>query len=175
VQKPVIVVHGGAGEWQPERRRAGLEGVKTAAKTGFDILKKNGSALDAVEVAVESMEDDPVFNAGLGSTLTLDKSIEMEASIMDGKSLKAGATSLLRDLKNPVRLARIIMESTDHIYIVGESAEKLARLFNLERRDPTTELRIKYWNRLKDKLKKGDVDYLPKTYKLIKENHIFSS
>jgi beta-aspartyl-peptidase (threonine type) len=169
VQKPVIVVHGGAGEWQPERRKAGLAGVRTAAKVGFDVLMKNG-ALDAVEAAVESMEDDPVFNAGLGSTLTLDKRIEMEASIMDGKTLKAGAASLLTDIKNPVHLARIIMENTDHIYIAGEGAAKLARLFKLERRNSTTELRIKYWNSLKDKLKKDEVDYLPKTYKLIKEN-----
>jgi len=127
-------------------------------------------ALDAVETAVESMEDDSVFNAGLGSTLTIDKRIEMEASIMDGESLNAGATSLLNDINNPVHLARIIMENTDHIYVVGEGAEKLARLYRLERRNPATELRIKYWNTLKDKLKKGKVDYLPKTYKLIKEN-----
>jgi beta-aspartyl-peptidase (threonine type) len=169
MQEPVIAVHGGAGEWQPERRNAGIAGVKTAAKTGFDVLIKRG-ALDAAEAAVESMEDDPVFNAGLGSTLTIDKRIEMEASIMDGKSLEAGAASLLKDIKNPVRLARIIMENTDHIYIVGEGAEKLARLFKLERRDPTTELRMKYWNTLKGKLKKGQVDYLPRTYKLIKKN-----
>lgn len=130
----------------------------------------DSGALDAVEAAVESMEDDPVFNAGLGSTLAIDKRIEMEASIMDGKSLKAGAASLLKDIKNPVHLARIIMENTDHIYIVGEGAEKLARLFKLERKDPTTELRIKYWTSLRDKLKKGKVDYLPKTYRLIKEN-----
>jgi len=169
MQKPVIAVHGGAGEWQPERRKAGIAGVKTAARTGFDVLAKR-DALDAVEAAVESMEDDPVFNAGLGSTLTIDKRIEMEASIMDGKSLKAGAASLLKDIKNPVHLARIIMENTDHIYIVGEGAEKLARLFKLERRDPTTELRIKYWSALRGKLKKGEVEYLPKTYKLIRKN-----
>lgn len=165
----MIVVHGGAGEWQPERRKAGIAGVKAAAKISFDILMKNG-ALDAVEAAVESMEDDPVFNAGLGSTLAIDRRIEMEASIMDGKTLKAGAASLLTDIKNPVHLARIIMENTDHIYIVGEGAEKLARLFKLERRNPTTELRVKYWKELKNKLNKGEVDYLPKTFKLIKEN-----
>jgi len=170
VQKPVIVVHGGAGAWQPERRKAGLAGVKTAAKVGFDILNSNGSALDAVEVAVESMEDDPVFNAGLGSTLTIDKRVEMEASIMDGKTLKAGATSLLKDIKNPVHLARIIMENTDHMYIVGDGAEKLAQLFKLERRNPVTELRMKYWNRDMDKLKKDEMDYLPKMYRLLKEN-----
>jgi len=169
LHKPVIVVHGGAGEWQPERRKSGIAGVKTAAKVGFDVLTKSG-ALDAVEAAVMSMEDDPVFNAGLGSTLTLDGSIEMEASIMDGESLDAGAASLLEDIRNPVHLARIIMENTDHIYIVGHGAEKLARLFKLERRNPRTELRVKYWKTLKDKLKKGEVDYMPKTYKLIKEN-----
>jgi beta-aspartyl-peptidase (threonine type) len=169
LQKPVILVHGGAGEWQPERRKAGLAGVKTATKIGFDVLKRN-TALDAVEAAVTSMEDNPVFNAGLGSTLAIDGRIEMEASIMDGKSLKAGATSLLRDIKNPVHLARMIMENTDHIYIVGEGAERLARVFKLARRDPTTELRLKYWKSLRDKLKKGKVDYLPKTYRLIKEN-----
>ena len=169
MREPVIAVHGGAGEWQPERRKAGIAGVKTAARIGFDVLTKKG-ALDAVEAAVECMEDDPVFNAGLGSTLTIDRRIEMEASIMDGKSLKAGAASLLKDIRNPVHLARIIMENTDHIYIVGEGAEKLARLFKLERRDPTTELRLKYWNILRDKLEKGEVDYLPKTYKLIKKN-----
>lgn len=172
MQKPVIVVHGGAGEWQPERRKAGIAGVKNAVNVGFKVLESKG-ALDAVEAAVECMEDDPVFNAGLGSTLAIDRRIEMEASIMDGESLNAGAASLLNDIKNPVHLARIIMENTDHIYIVGEGAEKLARLFKLERRDPTTELRVKYWKALRDKLKKGEVDYLPKTYKLIKENPRF--
>jgi beta-aspartyl-peptidase (threonine type) len=116
------------------------------------------------------MEDNPIFNAGLGSTLAIDGRIEMEASIMDGKSLKAGATSLLRNIKNPIHLARIIMENTDHIYIVGDGAEKLARVFELKRRDPITELRLEYWQSLKAKLEKGQVDYLPKTYKLIKEN-----
>lgn len=169
MQKPVIVVHGGAGEWQPERRKAGIAGVKAAANRGFDALLNN-SALDAVEAAVESMEDDPVFNAGLGSTLTVDKRVEMEASIMDGESLDAGAASLLNDVKNPVHLARIIMENTDHMYIAGEGAEKLARLFKLERRNPVTELRLKYWTTLMDKLKQDGVDYLPRVGKLIKEN-----
>lgn len=168
MQEPVIAVHGGAGEWQPERRKAGIAGVKVATKKGFDVLIKK-DALDAVEAAVESMEDDPVFNAGLGSTLTIDKRIEMEASVMDGKSLKAGAASLLKDIKNPVHLARIIMENTDHIYIVGEGAEKLARLFKVERRDPATQLRLNYWEILRGKLDKGKVDYLPKTYKLMKK------
>lgn len=167
MQKPVIVVHGGAGLWRPERRRAGILGVKEAAKAGFEILQKGGAAIDAVETAVISMEDNEIFNAGLGSTYSLDKRIEMEASIMDGKTLNAGATGLLSNVKNPVHLARIIMENTDHIFIVGNGAEKLAQLFGLERRDSSTELRIKYWRELKEKLKQGDVEYLPKLHKLV--------
>jgi len=167
MQKPVIVVHGGAGLWRPERRRAGISGVKEAAKAGFEVLQRDGTAIDAVETAVMCMEDNEIFNAGLGSAYSLDKRIEMEASIMDGKTLNAGATGLLTDVKNPVHLARIVMENTDHIFIVGNGAEKLAQLFDLERRDPSTELRIKYWRELKDKLKQGDVDYLPKLHKLV--------
>jgi len=170
MQKPVIVVHGGAGAWQPERHQAGITGVKTAAKTGYSILKTGGSALDAVEAAVRSMEDNPVFNAGLGSTLTIDKRIEMEASIMDGKTLMAGATGLLHDIKNPVSLARITMENTDYVFVVGDGAEKLAQTFKVERRDPMTELRLRYWKEQKQKLKTGKLETLPKLKKLIEKN-----
>lgn len=171
MQKPVIVVHGGAGAWQPERRKAGLAGVKAAATAGYDVLKsRSGTALDAVEVAVKSMEDNPVFNAGLGSTLTIDKRIEMEASIMDGRTLKAGATGLLKDIKNPVSLARLTMENTDYIFIVGEGAEKLAQLHNLERRQPQTELRLRYWKELKQKLLSGEEQNLPKLRQLLQSH-----
>jgi len=167
MQKPVVVVHGGAGAWQPERRKDGMTGVKAAAKAGYDTLKSNGTALDAVEAAVKSMEDNSVFNAGLGSTLTIDKQIEMEASIMDGKTLNAGATGLLADIKNPVSLARITMENTDHVFVVARGAEKLADLFHLERRKPVTELRLRYWKELTQKLKQGEIQNLPKLKKLI--------
>ncbi|RLI22113.1 asparaginase [Candidatus Bathyarchaeota archaeon] len=170
MSRPVIVVHGGAGTWHPERQSPGIKGAKEAALEGFKILKAGGSALDAVEAAVMSLEDNEVFNAGRGSTLTIDQRVEMEASIMDGKTLKAGAAGLLRDIKNPVKLARIIMEHTDYVFLVGEGAEKLAELFNLERANPITELRLKYWKNLKEKLLKGEVNYLPKLHKLVKEN-----
>jgi len=165
MQKPVIVVHGGAGAWRPERIGAGIEGVKEAAKVGFEILKRSGSALDAVEAAVMQMEDNEVFNAGLGSALTIDKQIEMEASIMDGKTLDAGAAGLLRDIKNPIHLARLIMENTDHIFIVGHGAEKLANIFGLERRNPLTEYRAQVWHEEKEKLAK--IQHLSKLNKLL--------
>lgn len=167
-QKPTIIVHGGAGEWRQERQKPGIIGVKKAAKSGYNLLKQNRNALDAVESAVMSMEDDEVFNAGLGSSLALDKHSEMEASIMDGKTLSAGATGLLSNIKHPIHLARIIMENTDHIFIVGKNAEKLAETFNLEHRNPTTKLREKYWRELKNKLAQGELTYLPKLSELLK-------
>ncbi len=170
MQKPVMVVHGGAGRWRRERRRAGLAGVEEATRAGFDILRASGSALDAVEAAVMEMENNEVFNAGHGSALTIDKRIEMEASIMDGKTLNAGAVGLLKNVKNPIRLARIIMETTDHVFISGHGAEKLAKLFNLERANPLTELRVRYWRELKEKLMRGELNNLSKLRELIKSH-----
>jgi len=168
MKKPVIVVHGGAGVWRPERRKPALTGVKEAATVGFEILKADGNALDAVEAAVVCMEDNEVFNAGKGSTLTIDGGIEMEASIMDGKTLNAGAVGLLKNIKNPVRLARIVMEHTDHVLVTSTTAEKLAQTFSLERTDPLTELRVRYWSELKQKLnREKGIDYLPKLKKLL--------
>lgn len=169
-QRPIIIVHGGAGEWQPERQKPGIDGVRKAAESGFDFLKGDGSALDAVESAVMSMEDNEAFNAGLGSSLALNKCIEMEASIMDGKTLSAGATGLLNDVKYPVRLARVVMENTDHHFIVGQSAEKLAEIFNLERRNPMTKLRERYWRKLRNKMEQDRLNYLPRLLKLLKSH-----
>jgi beta-aspartyl-peptidase (threonine type) len=164
-----MVIQGGAGTWQPERRQGGLRGIKIAAKIGFDRLVNGGSALDSVMEAVMVMEDDDVFNAGYGSSLTVEKTVEMEASIMDGKTLEAGAVGLLHDVKNPVRLARIVMEDTDHVFLVGEGAEKLARLHNLERKDPVTELRLRYYEQQKELLLK-DGSELPRLASLVR-NH----
>ncbi len=167
MEKPVIAVHGGAGAWSKDRSQAGFEGVKAAAKIGFDCMNGGGSAVDAVEASVASMEDSAAFNAGLGSALTIDKRIEMEASIMDGKTLCAGATGLLRDIKNPVSLARITMENTDHVFVVGEGAEKLAKLFKVPRKDPLTEMRLNSWRELTAKLRESGIDNLPKLKELV--------
>jgi len=167
MQKPVIVVHGGAGTWHFERSQRGLEGVKRAAETGINILKNGGSTVDSVMEAVAVMEDDGAFNAGYGSSLNIDKGVEMEASIMDGKTLQAGAAGLLKDIRNPVRLAKIVMEKTDHVFVVGEGAEKLAKIFNLERRNPITELRLKYYEQQRKSLLDGKFE-LSKLYGLVK-------
>ena len=88
--KPIIIVHGGAGDWPSKLHKQGLSGVRIAAGRGFRILSKGGSALDAVEAAIVVMEYNPVFNAGRGSTLNLVGEIETDAAIMDGKTLKGG-------------------------------------------------------------------------------------
>ena len=102
----MIVVHGGAGTWDPVHSQPALKSVKDAAKTGFEILKAGGTAVDAVVEAVAHMEDAGNFNAGCGSALNIEKRVEMEAAVMDGENLQAGAAALLSDVRNPVRLAR---------------------------------------------------------------------
>ena len=126
-----IVIHGGAGviskkiESQPycKALRDILQETFTFASTNKDGI----TALDVVEYGVMLLENNPLFNAGKGSVYTTDGTHELEASIMDGKTLQCGAVSLIRRSKNPVQLARRVMEQTDHVYLVGESAEDLAK------------------------------------------------
>ncbi len=130
--KPAILVHGGAAKVPQEILAAREEGCRRAALMGWEILKKGGSALDAVEAAVRVMEEDPAFNAGRGSALTMEGQIEMDAAIMDGATLKAGAVGAVKNILHPVSLARLVMEKTPHILIVGEGALRLARLYKIE-------------------------------------------
>jgi beta-aspartyl-peptidase (threonine type) len=140
--KPVIVVHGGAGTWNPVPSQPAFKSVKEAAETGFSTLRAGGMAVDAVVEAVAFMEDTGAFNAGCGSALNIKKRVEMEASVMEGETLQAGAAGLLSDVRNPVRLARVVMEKTDHVFVVGKGAEELARIFNLERCKSATAVQI---------------------------------
>jgi len=130
---PVIVVHGGAWGIPDEQVDENIKGVENAVKKGWKILKEGDSALDAVVAAVNSLEDNPVFDAGIGSVLTEDGTVEMDALIMDGKSLEAGAVAGLRDVRYPIKLARLVMEATPHVFMIGEGANRLAEEFNVER------------------------------------------
>lgn len=146
-----IIVHGGAG-LMPRFQRRALKGVSNSAAAGAEILRAGGRALDAVEAAVCVLEDDPVFNAGRGSSLTIEGTVEMDAAIMDGNDLSAGAVALVQSVKNPVRLARLVMEKTDHVLLAGRSVERLAKLFMMPRIDPITPEK----RRLFSELKMGD-------------------
>ncbi len=137
---PVIVVHGGAG-WShgtsDEKQHAIKSGLKKALDTGFSILQSGGSSLDAVEAAIVILEDNPVFNAGRGSVYTAEEKQEMDASIMSGNDQDAGAVASVSRVKNPIKLARYIMERTEHVMMAGPGAEKIAEQGRLELVDPS--------------------------------------
>ncbi len=130
-----IAVHGGAGTILKSEMNAELEaeyrrGLQNALHIGHDILLKKGSALDAVEASVAALEDFPLFNAGKGAVFTHDGSNELDASIMDGANLQAGAVAFVKNIKNPVKLARLVMEKTEHILLAGTGAVEFARHMN---------------------------------------------
>lgn len=126
-----LVIHGGAGTIERGKMTAQKEseyraGLENSLKAGYEILKSGGSSLDAVEAAVRVLEDDPHFNAGKGAVFTSAGTNELDAAIMDGKTLKAGTVAVLRHIRNPVSLARMVMEKSPHVMLSGEGAEKFA-------------------------------------------------
>ncbi|XP_069829588.1 isoaspartyl peptidase/L-asparaginase [Dendropsophus ebraccatus] len=125
--KPVIVVHGGAGVIMKEYEDKYRSGVKRAALQGYNILREGGDAVTAVEEAVVVLEDDPYFNAGHGSVLNEEGDVEMDAIIMDGKDLTSGAVSAVRCIANPIKLARLVMEKTDHMLLTCKGASLFAK------------------------------------------------
>ncbi|WP_297090947.1 isoaspartyl peptidase/L-asparaginase family protein [Thermococcus sp.] len=165
-----IIVHGGAGTIRKEERIPKvIEGVREAVLAGWRELKR-GSALDAVEEAVKVLEDNPLFNAGTGSVLTLDGKVEMDAAIMRGKTLEAGAVAGIWGVKNPISVARKVMEKTDHVLLNGEGAVRFARLMGFEEYDPVTDERLRQWEELRKKLlETGETKHWKKLNELIKE------
>jgi L-asparaginase / beta-aspartyl-peptidase len=131
----VIVVHGGCGNPAAGVVRdepAYHRGIEDALSAGSAVLEGGGSALDAVVAAVESLEDCELFNAGRGSVLTSEGGVELDASIMSGADLRAGAVAAVTRVRHPVSLARVVMESTPHVLMVGPGAERLAVSHELE-------------------------------------------
>jgi len=127
-----LVIHGGAGTLRRESMSAETEqafrtALRHALEAGHAVLMAGGDSLTAVERAVNSMEDCPLFNAGRGSTFTLDGTIEMDAAIMEGAGRKAGAVAMVRGIRNPISLARRVMEHSPHVLLCGEGAHRLAR------------------------------------------------
>lgn len=130
-QKFAIAIHGGAGTilrstMTPELRVQYEAGLKHALDAGYMVLYNNGSSIDAVEAAVKSLEDFPLFNAGRGAVFNNIGAHEMDAAIMNGKDLSAGAVSGISGVMNPVSLARMIMEQNEHVMLSGEGARKFA-------------------------------------------------
>jgi len=134
--KPSLIVHGGAWDIPDEAVAACKEGCGAALAAGWEILSSGGSAIDAIEAAVMLLEDNPVFDAGFGSHLNLDGRVECDAIVMDGRTLRAGAAAGLQRVKNPIRLARKILEKCPHMMLVADGAERYARDSGLGLCDP---------------------------------------
>jgi beta-aspartyl-peptidase (threonine type) len=151
--RAVLVIHGGAGtisrdKMTPERDAAYRAALSQALETGYRIIKDGGTSLDAVEAAICIMEDSPLFNAGRGSVFTSDGHIEMDASIMDGRSHQAGAVASVVGIKNPIKAARLVMEKTRHVLLVGDGAIDFAREQGLEFADSAYFATPERWEQL---------------------------
>jgi beta-aspartyl-peptidase (threonine type) len=132
-----LAIHGGAGalpraHYTAAREAEYRDGLARALDAGRQLLQGEGSALDAVEAAVSSLEDNPLFNAGLGAVLTATGTVELDAAIMDGSNLRAGAVAVLRHVRNPIQLARRVLEDGAHVFLVGEGAERFAAELGIE-------------------------------------------
>ena len=168
-----LVIHGGAGtidraKMTPEREKEYRAGLERALSAGYDILKRGGSSLDATEAAVRVLEDDPHFNAGKGAVFTSAGKNELDASIMDGKTLKAGAVANVKHVKNPISLARMLMDKSDHVatkeprvapvLMIGEGAEAFAKENGIEMVDEKYFFTQQRWDslqRIKEAEKQG--------------------
>lgn len=130
MEQPIaIAIHGGAADianmgLTPEQETAYKDGISAALDSGYAILKNGGTSLDAVEIAVRTLEDNPLFNAGKGSVYTRDGRIEMDAAIMDGSTLRCGAIAGVRKVRNPISGARLVMDSSRYVFLFGKGAEK---------------------------------------------------
>ena len=132
-----IAIHGGAGtilrgNLTPELEQAYRAKLQESLLAGYEILKKGGSSLDAVEATIRVMEDSPLFNAGKGAVFTSEGTNEMDASIMNGKTLEAGAIAGVKHVKNPISLARLVMEKSPHVMMTGDGAETFAKQYRVE-------------------------------------------
>ena len=158
--RPAIIVHGGAGDLGPEDPSSSggpdaprLAGVRRAAEAGFRVLFAGGGALDAVEAAVRVLEDDPTFNSGTGACLTAAGDVELDASIMDGATLRCGAVAVVKDVKNPVTLARRVMDRSSHVLLAGPGASAFAREVGIPACHSSilvTPAQLQRWRRLRE-------------------------
>jgi beta-aspartyl-peptidase (threonine type) len=155
----VIEVHGGAGVIQrqalkPEAEAAYRASLAQAAEAGAKLLDQGGSSLDAVEAAIRILEDDPLFNAGRGAVFTAEGKNELDAAIMDGSNLKAGAVAGVTRTRHPISLARAVMEKSPHVMLIGAGADAFSVQAGLEQVDPSFFFTESRWQSLVNQLKK---------------------
>lgn len=157
-EKYVMVIHGGAGtitrkNMSPEKEAAYIAALTKALQTGYEVLKSGKTSLDAVEATIHIMEDSPLFNAGKGAVFTHDGKNEMDAAIMDGKTMMAGAVAGVTTIKNPISAARAVMEKSEHVMMVGPGAESFAKQAGIEIVDPEYFYTKERWDGLQQAIK----------------------
>jgi beta-aspartyl-peptidase (threonine type) len=171
----IMVMHGGAGTILKKNMTAEKEGAYRAAmtkalQTGYDAIKSGKSSLDAVELAIHVLEDSPLFNAGKGAVFTHEGKNEMDAAIMDGKTLKAGAIAGVKVIRNPISAARAVMEKSEHVMMAGKGAEDFAKQAGLAIVDPSYFYTEDRWKGLQQALRqdsmKSVLDHDKKTMKM---------
>jgi len=156
---PVVLVHGGAWDIPDDLCAGAREGCEAAARAGWAALERGGSALDAVEAAVRTLEDDPRFNAGRGACLTRAGTFELDAAVMVGEGLRAGAVGCVPNMLHPVTLARRVMEAGEHVFLVGEGAVAFAREVGIEpcdAADLTTPRQVERYHRAQSQASAAD-------------------
>ena len=147
-----LIVHGGAGSWRPGSDADAINGTTEAVAAGRKILEAGGSALDAACAAAVVLEDNPIFNAGTGAVLNIDGFVEMDACVMLSDNAQIGAVSAIQRVKNPILVARQVMEQTDHVMLAGDGAQRFARVMGHADYDPITPERRTDWRDKKSKL-----------------------
>jgi L-asparaginase / beta-aspartyl-peptidase len=162
-----MVLHGGAGiieraSMNPQTEAAYRASLQEALEAGTAILNRGGSSLDAVEAAIRVMEDDPLFNAGRGAVFTADGKIELDAAIMDGATLRAGAVADVTRTRHPISLARAVMEKSPHVFLVGEGADAFSVQAGLEQVDPSFFFTERRWQSLIKQLKQEGLPIPPR-------------
>ena len=140
-----LIAHGGAGKWRPGSDDDAVAGLADAVEAGRRVLLAGGSSLDAVCETVVRLEDNPIYNAGTGAVLNFDGFCELDASVMESRESRAGAVSGLQRVKNPVLVARKVMEETDHVMLTGDGAQRFARVMGFPDHDPVTPARRADW------------------------------
>jgi beta-aspartyl-peptidase (threonine type) len=140
-----MIAHGGAGSWRPGSDSDAIEGVRESVTRGRAVLRAGGTALDAVCAAVVILEDNPNFNAGTGAVLNFEGFCELDASVMESRESRVGAVAALQRVKNPILVARKVMEETDHVMLAGDGAQKFARVMGFGDHDPITPERRADW------------------------------
>ena len=148
-----LIAHGGAGKWRPGSQSDAVEGLREAVARGRSVLRAGGSALDAVCATVVALEDNPNYNAGTGAVLNFDGFCELDASVMESRESRVGAVAALQRVKNPILVARKVMEETDHVMLAGEGAQRFARTMGFGDHDPITPARRGDWEQ-----KRKDID-----------------